>query len=242
MHIYGKRAVHEAMRSTHQVDHIYLAKEMQPKDLARFKNQAAATKVPVTVISKTQLQKYCGPVVHQGIVAEMPEYNYINKSNLLSNINDIESPLILVLDQIQDTHNMGAIIRTAELCGVTAIIIPEKTSAEINPTVAKTSAGAIFHTHIYRTNSIDQTLDLLKSHNLKFAALMPGKEDNIYQTKLDSSLVLLVGSEGAGLRKNLLPYCDLQISIPQMGRLDSLNASVSTAVVLFEVMRQREYV
>jgi 23S rRNA (guanosine2251-2'-O)-methyltransferase len=172
----------------------------------------------------------------------MPEYNYINKSNLLSNINDIESPLILVLDQIQDTHNMGAIIRTAELCGVTAIIIPEKTSAEINPTVAKTSAGAIFHTHIYRTNSIDQTLDLLKSHNLKFAALMPGKKDNIYQTKLDSSLVLLVGSEGAGLRKNLLPYCDLQISIPQMGRLDSLNASVSTAVVLFEVMRQREYV
>jgi 23S rRNA (guanosine2251-2'-O)-methyltransferase len=241
MFIYGKRAVYEALRSTHQVDHIFLAKEMQPRDLARFKNQATDSNVPVTVLSKSQLQKYCGPVVHQGIVAEMPEYKYINKSNFLSHISDAERPLILVLDQIQDTHNMGAIIRTAELCGVTAIIIPEKTSAEINPTVAKTSTGAIFHINIYRTNNIEQTLDLLKSHNLKFAALMPGKKDNIYQTKLDSSLVLLVGSEGAGLRKNLLPYCDLQISIPQMGKLDSLNASVSTAVVLFEIMRQREY-
>ena len=171
----------------------------------------------------------------------MPEYKYINESNLVRNINDIENPLLLFLDQIQDTHNMGAIIRTAELCGVTAIIIPEKTSAEINPTVAKTSAGAIFHTNIYRTNNIEMTLDMLKAHNFTFAALMPGKRDNIYQTKLDSSLVLLVGSEGGGLRKNLLPYCDLQISIPQMGQLDSLNASVSTAVVLFEIMRQREY-
>jgi 23S rRNA (guanosine2251-2'-O)-methyltransferase len=241
MYIYGKRAVYEALRSTHHVDHIFLGKEMQSRDLARFKNQSLESHVPFTILSKSQLQKYCGPVVHQGIVAQMPDYKYINKSNLLRSINDAERPLILVLDQIQDTHNMGAIIRTAELCGVTAIIIPEKTSADINPTVAKTSAGAIFHTNIYRTSNIEQTLDLLKAHNFKFAALMPAKKDNIYQTELDSSLVLLIGSEGAGLRKNLLAYCDLQISIPQMGKLDSLNASVSTAVVLFEIMRQREY-
>jgi len=241
MHIYGKRAVFEALKSMHQVDHVYLAKEMQRKDLERFKDRAAATEVPLTVLSKAQLQKYCGPVVHQGIVAQMPDYRYINKSDLFGFMNAVKIPLILVLDQIQDTHNLGAIIRTAEICGVTAIIIPEKTSAEINPTVAKTSAGAVFHINIYRTRELSEILDDLKKENLKFAALMPGKNENIYQTKLDIPMGLIIGSEGAGVRKNLLAYCDLQLSIPQMGKLDSLNASVSSAVVLFEVMRQKKY-
>jgi len=241
MYIYGKRPVYEAIRSEQIVRQIYLAKEMQKKDFLRYQELAAKNDVPVTVLSKSQLQKYCGPVVHQGIVAEIPGYRYIENKNLIKNINDAENPLILVLDQIQDTHNLGAIIRTAEICGVTAIIIPEKISAEVNPTVVKTSAGAIFHTNIYRTEDLSKTLDLMKKEKLTFAALMPGRNENIYQTKLDTSLVLLIGSEGAGLRKNLLAYCDLQVSIPQIGRLDSLNASVSTAVVLFEIMRQREY-
>ena len=241
MYIYGKRPVYEAIRSVQIVKQIYLAKEMQKKDFLRYQELAAKNDVPVTVLSKSQLQKYCGPVVHQGIVAEIPGYKYIENKNLIKNINDTENPLILVLDQIQDTHNLGAIIRTAEICGVTAIIIPEKISAEVNPTVVKTSAGAIFHTNIYRTEDLSKTLDLMKKEKLTFAALMPGRNENIYQTKLDTSLVLLIGSEGAGLRKNLLAYCDLQVSIPQIGRLDSLNASVSTAVVLFEIMRQREY-
>ena len=241
MYIYGKRPVYELLRSEHPVRHIYLAREMQQKDRVRYQNQAAGKGVSLTLLPKAQLQQYCGPVVHQGIVAEIPEYKYIDDTTLFEYIDASENPLIIVLDQIQDTHNLGAIIRTAEICGATALIIPEKTSAEINPTVMKTSAGAVFHTQIHRTEDINTTLDALKEKELSFAALMPGERDNIYLTKLDVPLVLLVGSEGAGLRKNLLMYCDLNLSIPQFGKLDSLNASVSTAVVLFEITRQRRF-
>ena len=241
MYIYGKRPVYEAIRSGQIVKKIYLAKEMQKKDFLRYQELAAKNDVPVAIFSKSQLQKYCGPVVHQGIVAEIPGYKYIDKKNLIKKINDAENPLILVLDQIQDTHNLGAIIRTAEICGVTAIIIPEKISAEVNPTVVKTSAGAVFHTNIYHTKDLNLTLDSLKNEKLTFAALMPGNSDNIYLTKLDIPLVLLIGSEGTGLRKNLLAYCDMKLTIPQAGRIDSLNVSVSTAVVLFEILRQRCY-
>jgi 23S rRNA (guanosine2251-2'-O)-methyltransferase len=241
MFIYGRQPVYEAMRSEHHIDHIYIAKEMQTKEMNLFKKQAADRNISYSVVPKAQLQKYCGAVVHQGIVAQMPEYDYGTESDLLAQSGKGKNPLILVLDQIQDTHNLGAIIRTAEICGVTAIVIPEKTSAEINPTVVKTSAGAVFHAPIFRTSDIFKTMEQLQAEKLTIAALVPGGNKNLYGTDLNRSLVLLVGSEGKGVRKNLLAYCDMKISIPQIGKLDSLNASVSTAVVLFEIMRQRHY-
>lgn len=241
MYIYGKRPIFELLNSEHPVLHLYLAKEMQPRDISRYQSQAAGRNIQFTMLPKAQLQKYCGPVVHQGVVAQLPGYGYLDKNGLIRCINNTDNPLLLVLDQIQDTHNLGAIIRTAEICGVTAIIIPEKSSAEINPTVVKTSAGAVFHTNIYRPSDLPGTLDQFKNENLTLAALVPGQKENIYETKLTMPLALLIGSEGAGVRKNLLTHCDRQLSIPQLGRLDSLNASVSTAVVLFEITRQRQY-
>lgn len=241
MYIYGKRPVWEVLRTSHKVQQIFLAREMQKKDFHRFRDQAEKNNLPITVVSKSKLQKYCGPVVHQGIVAEIIGFKYTDQDSLLNYSKQAENPLLLVLDQIQDTHNLGAIIRTAEICGVTAIILPEKVSADINPTVVKTSAGAVFHSIIHRTADLNSLLDNLKELDFTFAALMPGQKENIFKTNLKMPLVVIVGSEGTGVRKNLLSYCDLKLSIPQAGRIDSLNVSVSTAVVLFEILRQRKF-
>jgi 23S rRNA (guanosine2251-2'-O)-methyltransferase len=241
MYIYGKRPVWEALRSSHTVNQIFIAREMQKKDFLKFRDLADKKGVTASVLSKSQLQKYCGPVVHQGIAAQIDGYRYTDQNLLLKTIIQTQNPLILILDQIQDTHNLGAIIRTAEICAVTAIIIPEKVSADINPTVVKTSAGAVFHSKIHRTQDLKSVLIQLKELKLIITALMPGQNKNIFQSNLNIPLALIVGSEGSGVRKNLLPYCDLQLSIPQAGKLDSLNVSVSTAVVLFEIMRQRKY-
>jgi 23S rRNA (guanosine2251-2'-O)-methyltransferase len=241
MYIYGKQPVWEALRSSHRIKNIFIAREMQKKDFHRFKDLGEKNGVPVSISSKSQLQKYCGPVVHQGIVAEIDGYTYTGQQPLLKILRKAENPLVLVLDQIQDTHNLGAIIRTAEICAVTAIIIPEKVSAEINPTVVKTSAGAVFHSKIHRTTDLKSILYTLKDLNLTIAALLPGQNLTIYETDLKQPLALIIGSEGSGVRKNLLPFCDLNLSVPQVGKLDSLNASVSTAVVLFEILRQRRY-
>ena len=241
MYIYGKRPVWEALRSSCRVKHLFIARELQKKDFYQFRELAEKHSVAITVSSKGQLQKYCGPVVHQGIVAEIDEFRYISWPALHNILESTDNPLLLILDQIQDTHNMGAIIRTAEICGVTAIIIPEKISAEINPTVVKTSAGAVFFSKIHRTGDLTSSLQKLKELNVSVAALVPGNSQNIYKTDLKIPLAVIVGSEGRGVRKNLLSLCDMNLSIPQAGKLDSLNASVSAAVVLFEILRQRKY-
>lgn len=241
VYIYGKNPVQEALRSDHPVREIIIARELQQKDAGHIRRLAENKNIQIKVVPKAHLQKYCGPVVHQGVVAAMNAYAYITESDLLARVAGAEHPLILFLDQIQDTHNLGAIIRTAALSGVTAVVIPEKVSAEINPTVAKTSAGAVFHVPIHQTQRLFELIDILKSKGLKFAALMPGRENNIYQSDLRIPLALVVGSEGKGVRKNILNQCDLRLTIPQMGKLDSLNASVSTAIILFEIMRQRHF-
>ena len=241
VYIYGKNPVQEALRSDHRVREIIIARELQQKDAGFLRRLAEQKNIRIKVVAKAHLQKYCGPVVHQGVAAAMDPFAYITESELLSLLSSAEHPLILILDQIQDTHNLGAIIRSAALSGVTAVVIPEKVSADINPTVAKTSAGAVFHVPIHQTQRLFDLIDALKAKRLQFAALMPGRDNTIYQLDLRMPLALVVGSEGKGVRKNLLNLCDLRLSIPQMGTLDSLNASVSTAVILFEIMRQRHF-
>jgi len=149
--------------------------------------------------------------------------------------------LLLILDQIQDPHNLGAILRTAEAAGVTAVIIPEKGSAEITGTVAKTSAGAVFHIPVHRTGDLFALTGKLKDRGIKIFTLAPGKQEIIYRCDLNCPLALVIGSEGKGVRKNLQNLSDDTISIPQTGRTGSLNASVSAALIIFESVRQRKF-
>jgi 23S rRNA (guanosine2251-2'-O)-methyltransferase len=239
--IYGKQPVYELLRSGHPLTQLVCAYELE----ANFKNKICALaekkRIKIEHAPKAKLQKYCGPVIHQGIIAKIEEYHYLTDDAMRLLIKKSKNPVFLILDQIQDPHNLGAIIRTAEIIGVTALVLSQKGSAAINSTVAKTSSGAIFHCPVYRSAGLFECLEWLKAHRINIFALIPGQARYIYNTDLTVPLALILGSEGKGIRKNIQKYCDEKISIPQIGRINALNVSATAAVLLFEVFRQRRY-
>jgi len=237
--IYGKQTVIEALKSDHHINKIVIAREMEKKDAQRIKNLAERKKVNMSYDRKANLQKICGPVLHQGIIAILDEFRYLSEKQLIDTLQSSENPFLLILDQIQDPHNLGAIIRTAEVAGISAIILPEKGSAAVTPTVAKTSAGAVFHSPLHRTLDLIDTMKKIKDMGLKIIAMVPHRPVTLYDTDFKGPLAIVVGSEGKGVRKNIQKLCDKSVSIPGKGKVDSLNASVSTAVVVFEAVRQR---
>ena len=237
--IYGRQPVYEAMRSEHPVDQVYIARETEKSGIRKILTLIEKRNIGIEYRPKAKLQQICGQVLHQGIVALADEYRYVSQKVMFDLISQQENPFIIILDQIQDPHNLGAIIRTAEIAGVTALILPLKGSALINSTVAKTSAGAIFHSHIHYTEDLTAMMDALKKRGLNLRAMVQQREQHLYQADLRGPLALVIGGEGSGVRKNIQKHCDGVLSIPGFGRLDSLNASVSAGIVMFEVIRQR---
>jgi 23S rRNA (guanosine2251-2'-O)-methyltransferase len=237
--IYGKQAVFEVLKSDHPVNEVVLAREMDRKDAEKIHYLSGKRNIKVTYDLKANLQKLCGPVPHQGVVAIIDEFRYLNEKRFIESIQSFQDPFVLILDQIQDPHNLGAIARTAEIAGITAIILPEKGSSSVTSTVAKTSAGAVFHCPIHRTENLPNVMEKLHQKSFMIIAMVPHQQDTIYDTDLRGPLAIVVGSEGKGVRKNIQRLCDKSMSIPGWGKVDSLNVSVSTAVVVFEAVRQR---
>jgi 23S rRNA (guanosine2251-2'-O)-methyltransferase len=237
--VYGKKVVLELLRSNHPVKQIILARESENQYRKQITFFAEKRNLAINFVPKKDIQKYCGPVLHQGIAALIDRYDYMSETAFARTLQNEKNPLIVILDQIQDPHNLGAIIRSAEASGVNMLVLPRKGSSEITPTVAKTSAGAVFHLPIYYCNDFYDTLQFIKQMNLKIIGLHPGTGDTIYETDMKNALALIVGSEGTGIRKNVLRYCDQTVKIPQRGKVNSLNASVAAAVTLYEILRQR---
>ena len=241
MVVYGKKVVHELLRSNHPVEQIIIARESDKQLIRQIKFFADRRGLQVTFANKRDVQKYCGPVLHQGVAAILTRYLYLTEEALTIKLQDERYPFILILDQIQDPQNLGAIIRSAEISGVHALILPRKGSSDITPTVAKTSAGAVFHLPIYYCDDIFSTLYLIKNKAIELIGLHPGGEQTIYQTDMRRALALIIGSEGKGIRKNVRNLCDYLVTIPQKGKVNSLNASVAAAVTLYEILRQRSF-
>lgn len=239
--IYGRQPVYEALRSDQHIRKVIIAREIEKGGIRKLLRLVEKRNLKPEYVPKANLQKFSGPVLHQGIIALAHPYKCVSEKNILKLINEIENPLILILDQIQDPHNLGAIIRTAEIAGVSAIVLPVKGSGAINSTVAKTSAGAIFYCKIHYTDDLPVLMTQLQALNISLYAMVQQHENTIYNMDLKTSLGIVVGSEGKGVRKNIQKLCDGVITIPGFGQLDSLNASVSTAIVLFEALRQRRF-
>jgi 23S rRNA (guanosine2251-2'-O)-methyltransferase len=239
--VYGKQPVYEVLRSNHVVRKVIVAREIEKKTIEKILRLVKNKNIELAYEKKSDFQKFCGPVLHQGVIALLKEYTYLSENDFLEKVSSLSDSLITILDQMQDPHNLGAIIRTAEIAQVTAVILPEKGSATINSTVAKTSAGAIFHCPICRTNDLRTMIRNLQKSNHTIVAMVPHRSETIYDTDLKGKLVVIIGSEGKGVRKNIQVFCDKMISIPGRGKIDSLNASVSAAIVLFEAVRQRQY-
>lgn len=177
--------------------------------------------------------------ISQGVIAEVSDYEYADLNVILDNIRSKLDSVIVVLDEIQDPHNLGAIIRTAAASGTDAVIITEKNSAKVNHTVMKTSSGAANYIKIVLSKNIYSAITSLKDQNFKIIGTSLAANTFHYDTNFSGKIALVLGSEGEGLRKNVLKLCDSLTKIPINGRVESLNVSVAAGVMLYEILRQK---
>ena len=237
--IEGRNAVLEAFRSGKCVDKLFILDGCQDGPMMTIKREAKKHDALLNFVTKERLSQISETGKHQGVVAYAAAYEYSTVDDMLALAEERgEDPFILILDNIEDPHNLGAIIRTANLAGAHGVIIPKHRAVGITPTVAKTSAGAINYTPVVKVTNIGKTMDELKERGMWFAcADMDGEV--IYRQNLTGSIGLVIGNEGSGVSRLVKEKCDFISSIPMKGDIDSLNASVAAGVLAFEVVRQR---
>ncbi|MBN2425189.1 MAG: 23S rRNA (guanosine(2251)-2'-O)-methyltransferase RlmB [Calditrichaceae bacterium] len=239
LYIYGRQPVIEAIRSGHKIFEVWLGKDSQGSAVKTIENLCKTHQIKLNRKEKNELQKWTGSVVHQGVAARLEPVSIIDEKEIDKTLQYIPAPFILVLDQIQDPHNLGAILRSAEACGVDLIIMPVKGSAPINATVVKTSAGAVFYLRLMMTGNLPGLLEKFQMNGISTIATLPNRGQQLYEMNFLKGVAVIIGSEGEGVRKNLWPYCTHRAVIPQKGKVNSLNASVAAGIVLYEVLRQR---
>jgi len=237
--IEGRNPVIEALRSEVQIDTILISKEAAQGSLNKIIELAKNKNILVKNVDKATLDRLSENKRHQGVIAEAMEYEYKDIDDILNYAKKRgEKPFVVILDEITDVHNLGAIIRTAECLGAHGVIIPKRRAAQINGVVAKSSAGAIEYLPVARVTNISQTLEELKEKGLWiYGADMNGK--NIYEEKFDVPVGLVIGSEGSGIGRLIKEKCDNLVKIPMKGNINSLNASCAASIIIYEIMKQR---
>ena len=245
MLIYGKNAIREALISEKTFNKLIIDKSLRDKQSQEIIDLAKQSNVKINFVDRKILDSKTAnlkneKIAHQGMVGEVVEFEYAELEdifNLASEKN--EPPFILILDGVEDPHNLGAIIRTAECAGVHGIIIPEHRACAVNDTVLKTSAGAASNVNIVKVTNLNNTIDYLKTQGIWVYACELGGE-NIWKSNLTSSIAVVMGSEGFGVSRLTKQKCDGVFTIPMFGKINSLNVSVATAVSVFEILRQRK--
>lgn len=231
----------ELIKSGKNLNKLYLSKGIRESTVADFKRSLEGTGVPIKFIDRNIMDKMFPEKNHQGIAAEVSAKEYCQWEEILAYAKEKgEEPLILLLDSIEDPHNFGAIIRTAEAAGVHGIIIPKNRSVMLSETVAKTSAGALENILISRVTNLSQIIDKLKEQNIWIYGT-DLKGQNIYKGKVSGAIALVLGNESKGVSPNILKKCDVVLTIPMIGQVNSLNVSVATGVLLFELLRQKNW-
>ncbi|MBE6080892.1 MAG: 23S rRNA (guanosine(2251)-2'-O)-methyltransferase RlmB [Veillonella sp.] len=239
-YIVGRNAVREALRSGRTIQRLFITNDKVQGSLQEIIGLAKDKGIELRRVDDKQLSKYADGVVHQGVVALAAPVKFADLGEVLQNWPSDKAPLLILLDGIEDPHNMGAIIRTAECCGATAVLIPKRHTAPINATVAKTSAGALESIPLVQVGNVAQTIEELKKQGFwVLGAHMEGQQ-TLYQADLTSPLVLVIGNEGKGLSRLTKERCDFLVTIPMYGRINSLNASVAAAILMYEAVRQRQ--
>lgn len=236
--IYGKNPVKEAIMSGKTINKIYT--QGSTKELYDIIKLAKDKKIVVVESEKSKLDKMCDGKNSQGIVASVTDYEYFTIDDILDEASKRgEEPFVVILDKIEDPHNLGAIIRTCECMGVHGIIIQKRNACQITDTVEKVSAGACSFVKVARVTNITESLKYLKDKGLWIYGLDMEGAEAIYNTKLDGAIGIVVGNEGSGISRLVRENCDVMINIPMYGNLNSLNASVSAAISIYEVGRQK---
>lgn len=237
--IEGRNAVTEAFRAGKTIDRLYLLDGSEEGSILTIRRMAAKAGTPVRFVTRQRLDQMSETGKHQGVIAVLAAYHYAELDDLFARAESKgEDPFFILLDNIEDPHNLGAIIRTANVCGAHGVIIPKDRAVGLTATVAKASAGAINYTPVVRVTNIARTIDELKEKGLWFVcADMDGTP--MTQCRLTGPIGLVVGAEGEGVSRLVKQKCDIIAGIPQKGEINSLNASVAMAVLSYEIVRQR---
>ena len=239
-YIFGRNAVLELLDSN-KIETLYVQKGNLKGSIEKILGKAKYNKVLIKYIDKNKLDELSEGIPHQGVAALVSEYQYYSIDDILKYAKDNnEDPFIVILDEIEDPHNLGAIIRTSEVAGCHGLIIPKRRSATVNSTVHKSSAGATNYLKIAKVTNISDTIKYLKEKNI-FVYGTDGEAKNYYnKTNLTGPIALVIGNEGKGISSLVKKNCDELIKIPMYGKINSLNASNAAAIVLYEVVRQRD--
>ena len=237
--IEGRNAVLEAFRAGKTIDKLFVLDGCQDGPVKSILREAKKTDTIINFVDKERLDRLANSGHHQGVVAQAAAYEYAEVEDILNAAKEKgEAPFIFILDEIEDPHNLGAIIRTANLCGAHGVIIPKRRAVGLTATVAKTSAGAVNYTPVAKVTNIAKTNEELKKEGMWFVcADMDGQ--TMYDLNLTGPIGLVIGNEGAGVSRLVKEKCDFTASIPMKGDIDSLNASVAAGVLAYEIVRQR---
>ena len=237
--IEGRNAVMEAFRSGKPIDKVYILDGCQDGPVRTIAREARKTDTIINYVSKERLDQLSETRAHQGVIAQVAAYEYSTVEEILARAEEKgEPPFLILLDNVEDPHNLGAIIRTANLAGAHGVIIPKRRAVGLTSTVAKTSAGAINYTPVAKVTNIVRTIEELKEKGIWFVCADMGGE-TMYDLDLTGPMGLVIGNEGEGVSRLVREACDFTASIPMKGDIDSLNASVAAGVLAYEIVRQR---
>lgn len=236
----GRNAVLELIESGKDINKIYIEKGEKQGSINKILAKANQRKIIVTEVDKQKFRQMSQTPNAQGIIAIVPPFDYCDVYDIIELAKERnEDPFILILDGIEDPHNLGSIIRTAETAGVHGIIIPKRRAASVNSTVNKVSAGAVEHMKIARVNNINETINTLKKEGIWICGTDMDTNKYYYNQDLTGPLAIVIGSEGFGMSRLVKENCDFLIKIPMKGKITSLNASVSAGIIVYEAVKQR---
>jgi 23S rRNA (guanosine2251-2'-O)-methyltransferase len=238
--IHGLHAVRAALaRHPERVRALHITENRNDARVREIEELARRSGHRIERINANTLRQMAGDVTHQGVLAEVEPMPPWTEDDLLEAVVKVQSPLLLALDGVQDPHNLGACLRTADACGALAVLIPKDRSAQLNPTARKVAAGAAETTPVVAVTNLSRSLKLLKEANLWSVGADMSAEKHPHQVDLTGGVVLVLGAEGTGLRQLTRQTCDFLVSLPQLGSVESLNVSVSAGMLLYESHRQR---
>lgn len=236
----GRNSVLELLESGKDINKIFVAKGEKHGSINKIIAVAKERKVVLVEVEKSKLNTMAQTEKHQGVIAIVPPFDYCEVEDILGYAKSKkEDPFVIILDGIEDPHNLGSIIRTAETAGAHGIIIPKRRTATVNSTVNKSSAGAVEHMRIARVNNISDAINELKNEGLWICGTDMDAKNYYYEQDLKGPLGIVIGSEGNGMGEKVKNNCDFLVKIPMHGKISSLNASVSAGIVIYEVVKQR---
>ncbi len=238
--IIGRNAVSEVLKGNGTIEALYISNNRSEGSIKAIIGMAKEKGILIKEVDKRKLDSMCGGEVHQGVIAKVTPFKYSDVSDILDLAKEKnEDPFIIILDEIEDPHNLGSIARTAELFGAHGIIIPKRKSVSVNSTVYKSSVGAVEHMKIAKVTNINNTIDELKKNGIWVYGTDIRAKEYSYEADFSGPCAIVIGNEGKGMSKLTIEKCDKLIKIPMVGKINSLNASVAGGIIMYEILKGR---